>query len=246
MYRYILIFLLFPFYSEAQSDTSAYQGQIRMLQLDYGFHQPIGDLNERFGFFNSFGGGFAVLTKNDFQFQLGANFFFGNRVETDVLSELRADSGLLIGGDGRDALSFLRMRGAKFKFMAGKIFRTNLKNRNGLKVMFGFAHQSNWIRIQDDSRSLTQISGDYIYGYDRLASGFSLEEFIGYQVLGKNSRLNFYAGLEASQSFNSFRRKFNFGEPSLYGKKTLDIILGIRVGVMITFYNFEAPEEIYY
>jgi len=246
MLRFLLFFLILPFLSKAQTDTTAYYGQIRMLELEYGFHQPIGDLNARFDFFSSVGGGISVLTKNDIQFQLGANLFFGNRVDQDVLSELRTESGLIIGSDGRDAAVFLRMRGAKYKFMVGKIFRTNELNRNGLKVMLGLGHQSNWTRIQDDSQSLTQASGDYIYGYDRLASGFSLEQFVGYQALAKNSNLNFYAGLEASQSFNSFRRKFNFGEPDLFGKKSLDIILGVRIGVMLTFYNFEAPEEIYY
>ncbi len=205
------------------------------------------DLADRFGLFGTIGTGISVLNKQNYQFGINTQFYFGNRVKEDVLENLRTSEGLIIGSDGRDAIVFLRMRGIDFSGSVAKTYALKPNSRSGIKLGFGLGYSMYWIRIQDDSRSLTQASGDYKFGYDRKVGGISLNQFVGYQRIGKNKRLNFYAGLNFKESFTKSLRNFNFGvDPSEFKSSRLDLNLGLQVGMMLVFYKFDKSEEIYY
>lgn len=224
-------------------------GNVLQVQLAYGAQMPGGDLADRFGYNFSIEGGLEWMTaKGNWTLGLHGQYLFGNRVKTDVLAALRTDEGYIIGNDRSPADIFLRERGLYLGLRAGKLIPLGGANaRSGIKVAIGAGLLQHRIRIQKDPlRSVPQLQGDYRAGYDRLTNGPALHQFIGYQLLSRDGRINLYAGLEFFQAFTQNRRLVNFdtrtGEPG----NRLDLLSGLRLGWILPFYSGKEADEIYY
>lgn len=163
-----------------------------LVHLGYGFHFPGGDLADRFGNAGTLGGGVDFIFKNNFFAGIDGHYLYGTNVKEDPLEPIRTDSGFIIGNDLGIASVVLRERGYYLGGQVGKIFTFGGQKRAGLRVTVGGGWLLHKIRVQDDARSLTQITGDYGKGYDRLTSGIALNEFLGYQFLGKSRTVNFF------------------------------------------------------
>lgn len=249
---YFILILLLIFcsgYSQqiAKSDTDSYSGKIHIIEFNYGQMVPLADLNDRFGRFNTIGSSVGILFKNNIELGLKGSIFYGRNVKEDVFQNLRNDQGIITGADGIDALLFLRMRGAHIGLQASKILPRNKDTRSGIKIGLGAGILWHKIRLQDDSRSVAQLLQDYQYGYDRLSVGFAVNQFVGYQILAKNQTLNFIFGFDIVESFTKNIRPYNFsGTEEFHNSTRLDVGIGIKVGFMMTFYQFDTPEEIFY
>jgi hypothetical protein len=231
----------------AQEETEAYGDNIYLVEFNFGYTLPLADLNDRFGGFNSVGSSVGLLLKNNVQLEVRGNLLFGNRVKEDVLFNLRNDVGIITGVLGNEAMVLLRKRGGKIGTRINKVFTTKEDSRSGLKLGIGAGLLYHRIRVQDDSRSAEQINGAYEFGYDRLSSGLFLDQFIGYQFVAKDQRLNFVLGVDVFQAMTKNRRSFDFsGDPDVLTEDRLDIGLGFKAGFMLSFYQFNQPEEIFY
>ena len=242
------VFLTFSTY--AQEDYDAFnKGNALIFKLGFGAHLPGGDLADRFDVPTSIGSGVEFITSQS-NWIIGAdyNFFFGNRVNEDVLAPLRTDQGQLIANDRSIADIQLRMRGFYAGMHVGKLFGIGLKNpRSGIRVSLGAGVLQHKIRIQDDPfKSVPQLSGEYKKGYDRLTNGFTITESIGYQILSKDKRVNLFLGFELTQAFTQNRRDFNFDTREKDDTPRLDLLSGFRVSWMLPFYFGKEADEIYY
>lgn len=236
----------FPEHAEQPTDDGINsKSRAFLVHLAYGTHLPGADFAERFGRSNTIGGGIDFLMKNNVFIGVDGHYLFGQKVKEDVLAPITTDSGLIVGNNMTPAQVVLRQRGQYLGGQIGKIFTFGAKQRAGLRVVVGAGVLRHKIRVQDDAGTLTQLTGEYAKGYDRLTGGLALNQFLGYQFLGKTRTINFFAGLEFNQGFTKSLRDWDFAEKKkLEGTRT-DLRWGIRVGWTMPIY-FKKTAEIYY
>jgi hypothetical protein len=215
-----------------------------LLHLMFGLHTSAGDLADRFGPDGSFGLGLEYLTKNNFILGAEGHYFFGSAVNEDPLAILRTPEGSIIGKDRLLASVVLRKRGYYFGGTVGRLFAFNDK-RSGIRLTLGAGLLRHWIRIQDDNNSVTELTGEYKKGYDRLTGGLALNQFVGWQSLAGDRRSNWLIGLEFNEGFTNTLRDWDFSEMRKLDEKRLDIRIGLRVAWTLPFYQGK-PEEIFY
>lgn len=225
------------------------KGNAFIFQIAYGFQWPAADLSDRFGMNNQVGLGTEFMTeKSNLIFGIESSYLFGDRVKTDVLAGLRIAEGFLIGNDRAIADIQLRQRGFYLGGMAGKLIPISAKEpRSGIRLTLGAGLLQHKIRIQDDpQRVVASLTDTYKKGYDRLSNGLAFQAFSGYQMLSKDRRINFYAGLEVCLGFTQNRRSFNFDTRTQDLNVYQDVLFGIRAGWMIPVYTGKAAREIFY
>jgi hypothetical protein len=215
-----------------------------LLHLGLGAHLPGADLDTRFGTSGTLGGGVERISERNFFIGLEGHYLFGPTVDEDPLANLRTAEGYIIGNDRSLASVVLRQRGWYAGATLGKLFTLG-KSRSGLRISLGGGWLQHKIRIQDDTQSVTQLTGDYKKGYDRLTAGPALQQFIGWQQLGAKRRNNFMIGLEFNQGFTNTRREWDFELGRKLDQQRLDLRFGIRASWTIPFYTGNA-ETIYY
>ncbi len=218
-----------------------------LFHVSYAFQLPGGDLADRFGSSFSLGGGLEYLFPSNWIAGISGQYFFGSEVKTDVLASLRTPEGFIYGNDKSVADIQLRQRGFYAGALLGRLIPLSRTNpRAGLRLTLGGGLLQHRIRIQEDPLSgVPQLAGDYKQGYDRLSDGFSLQQFIGYQLLSPDGLLNFYAGIELTQAFTQNRRPFHFDTREAETDRRTDLLFGLRLGWILPFYLRKA-NEIYY
>lgn len=249
---YLWLFFLLPLSATAQEygEFDLNRGNGILFNLSYAYHTPGGDFGKRFGDHFSVGSGLEFITdRGNWLFGMGMNFYFGNQVSENPLSGLQNDQGGIIGNNRGYADIQLRMRGFYAGAHIGKLIPLGFSNpRSGLRVTVSAGLLQHKIRIQDDPLSFVpQLDDQYKKGYDRLSNGLAFTEFIGYQLLSTNKRINFFAGFEFTQGLTMSRREFDFATRQQDTAQRLDLNAGFRVGWILPFYvGQRASEEIYY
>lgn len=231
----------------AQSWEGSNSGKAILLNFGYAPQIPLGDLDDRFGL--NFAPEVAVdfITDNNWLIGLQGMYIFGSNVEEDVLAGLRTESGDIIGNDRDPADILLRERGWYMGLRFGRLIGLFEDNpRSGIRLHLGAGLLQHRIRIQEDPfRAVPQIEGEYLKGYDRLTNGLALHQFVGYQVIGKNTGINITAGFEFYEGFTQNRRSFNFDTRMADTSDRLDILAGFRFSFTLPFYLGNA-EDVYY
>lgn len=247
----ILFFVLFVWQVQLLPAQVGAQnlGEGLLINLSYAYQIPSADLSSRFG--NNFNLGLNteyITSKSNLIFGLEGSFIFGNQVKTDVIANLRTPEGWILANDGTVAEILLRQRGFYIGGLVGKIFSLSKSNpRSGIRITLGAGLLQHKIRIQDDpTRDVSALSDVYKEGYDRLTNGLALNQFIGYQLLSQNRRINFYIGLELTEGFTRSRRNFNFDTREAENQNRFDFLYGFRAGWVLPFYFGEGSDEIFY
>ncbi|MFT6335586.1 MAG: hypothetical protein ACI86M_001344 [Saprospiraceae bacterium] len=255
MYRKILFFILLfssvSVYSQrtdkSVEEESFFNMGMKNLSFGYGLEFPIGDLADRYSDNFKFTLGAERITKNNWIFGIEFAFMFGDTVKEDPLAQLRLTNNELLGADNAYADVFQRGRGAFLGINVGKIITFNEKSRSGLRVTGAIGILAHKIRIIDESRSLPQIEGDYLKGYDRLTRGIALREFVGYQHISEDKRINFYIGLEFTQGFTKHVRSIDFDtglapDPS----SRFDGLVSLKAAWVLPFFDDYVDEQVFY
>jgi hypothetical protein len=246
----VFLFIISLSALKAQKDAfSENKGSSLLAKISVGFHTPGGHLQDRFGNGMSLGGGLDIITnKGNWIFGGEFNYFIGTEVKQDVLASLRNEQGQIIGNDRIYADIQLRERGFYTGLLMGKLFIIPSKEkRSGIRVTAGGGILQHKIRIQDDPvRQVPQLLGEYRKGYDRLTNGFALNEYIGYQILSNDGKINFTAGFEFTQGFTQNRRTMNFDTMSADTTKRVDLLYAFRITWVLPFYFGKGTESIFY
>ena len=245
--RLYFLFILFPVTCFLHAQEPADPGILA--DFSYAAQLPGGDLSDRFGYNFSAGIGASYITSGkSWIFGLETHFLFGDQIKEDVLATLRTPEGFLIGNDKSFTEILLRQRGLYVGANIGKIISLLPGNpRSGIRWSLGIGLLQHKIRIQDDPiRVVPQIAGEYKKGYDRLTNGLTIKEFIGYQHLDPNRRINFYAGFEFYQGFTRSRRSFQFDIRKQNDENRLDLLAGFRIGWILPFYFHPKDRDIFY
>jgi hypothetical protein len=249
-----LTLLAFALTANAQGRRHIYQqprsneGSVLLLNFSYGLQYPGGDMADRFGKNFITGVGVDYYTKTNWILGVQGDFLFGKEVKTDVLAHLRGESGFVYSDDAGIADIKLRERGLMLNAHIGKVFPLSGANtRSGIKLQLGGGFLGHKIRIQDEPNVyVSAVSGDNKKGYDRLANGPVLTEYIGYQFIANNRLINFSIGAEFAQGFTKGRRSFNFDTRSPGLEDRMDLLYGLRLTWTLPLFIGENPDEINY
>ncbi len=252
MYRFFSV-LLFSFIFSAltaqMDEFSENKGNAVLAKVSFAGQMPGGNLQDRFGNSLSFGLGADIIT-NDKNWILGLEGFyiFGTQVKEDVLASLRTPQGEIIGNDRSYADIQLRERGYYVGLLAGKMFIIPSKEkRSGVRVTVGGGLMQHKIRIQDDPvRQVPQLLGEYRKGYDQLSNGLALNQYIGYQMLSNDGKINFTAGFEFTQGFTKNRRNYSYNLMAQDTTDRMDLLYTFRVTWILPFYFGRGTDEIFY
>lgn len=219
-----------------------------LLNLGYGIFNSGGDLSDRFGNGFAFDAGAAFLPANsNFEFGVRVNFGFGSEVKEDVLNDLRTRDGFIIGNQREPADIQLRQRQFFIGPSVGYTFRIGENQRAGINLRTSIGYFSHRIKIQDDVvQGVAPLVDENIAGYDRLTGGPAFYQFVGYQILGVDRRINFYLGADILAGFTKPLRDFDVlsGAPLPDDART-DLALGVRAGIVVPIYIGEGREIFY-
>jgi hypothetical protein len=219
-----------------------------MFYITYAYQMNSGDISKRFGSNSSVGGGFQFKTKHNWMFGVEYNYLFGGRVkdEASILSNISTSDGFVITSSGEYAAIHYNQAGYNMSLKFGKIFPVLNPNPNsGIMVTLQPGFLQHRIKIVNPNNTAPQLEGDYKKGYDEMANGISLTEFVGYYYMGNRRLYSFYAGFEFTQAFTKFRRDYNFNTMSRDTEQKHDFFYSFRVGWLIPLYK-RAPAGYYY
>lgn len=235
--------LLFSSISKAQKDSAI---TIPLLGVHFSAQLPFGDLADRFG--NSFtaGANFLVKTSTNWLLGLEASYLFGGQVKENVLEQLTNPDGFVTDNEGYPANLRISQRGLLLGLCFGKLIPIHSGNANsGLVFTIGGGYIQHKVHLYDASQRVAAIGGDLVKGYDRLTSGFSLSQFVGYMYIGRKRVSNFYGGFEFYEAFTQSVRKLNYSSGLPDTGKRQDVLMGFRVGWILPLYK-KAPDDFYF
>lgn len=243
--RLSLLFLLVliaisPVFAQ-KSEVEKEPMNISLVQIGAGFHLPAADLAVKFGPSASIGLGYQFKMKSNWQIGIESNFFFGSEVKNDsLLYKLSTGSPgneLIINKQGTLSDLQISERGYNIQMTIGKVLPLFGPNQNsGLLIKLGGGFMEHWIRIEGDEQDVSYLDEEMKKGYDELTNGFNLYQFIGYQHLSNNQKINYYVGLESYQLFSKNRRGFNYNTRSAQDESRTDILYGIKIGWTLPLY----------
>ncbi len=252
-FKFLLSILLISSILQAQSRSKDNHGLALNCNIGLLGQLSGGDLKARFGNNNAFSVGAELMTERG-NWILGGEYSYlaGKTVKEDPLVPLYniidPDQGSKIYGSDFQATDvFLRQRGFWAGAYVGKLipFSAN-HHRTGLRVTLGVGHFQHKIRLQDDTRSIIQFDSPYSKGYDRLTGGLYISEFVGYQILSANRRINFTVGFDFMQGFTKSMRDWDWDKKSKDTTAKKDYLKGLRMTWTLPFYIGEKVEQIYY
>jgi len=211
------------------------------------FDMPGADMAKRFGASYRFGPSLFYKTKSNWMIGAKGDFIFGNRIREDSLMyNIATSEGAFIDKEGLLRNVGLFERGYLVGLQAGKIFSFgSVKSDKGLLLMTGVGFIQHRIRIVDKNSDLYQIAGAYKKGYDRLANGWYLEQFAGYNHFSSNALINYHIGFSLMAGFTAGRRDYLYDVMRPGTDKRIDLLFGIRGGWYIPMFRGKS-EDVYY
>lgn len=209
-----------------------------MIHFDYAYQFPAADMADRFNSNSDIGFGALYKTRNNWLLGVDGQFLFGGTVKEDFASNVRTSEGFVLGANGFYAELDIRQQGVMAMGRLGKIFsKTGAANPNsGFMFLFGVGYFQHKIQIENRDNNIAQFQGDYRKGYDRLTSGLTFSQFIGYTHMSLNRRINFFIGIEAIQGFTQGRRSTEFNTQADGTSSRTDILFGPKIGWIFPIY----------
>ncbi len=214
---------------------SEYRNSV-LLCFNYSRLLHSGDISKRFGNSNALGFSAAYKFGKNFQIQAGINTIFGSRVkENGAFDTIIGNGGYLVNVNGNYSEVKQYLRGYSWHVDFGKIIPVNKYDQNsGILLSAGLGFMQHKIKYTFPRTVLPQLEGEYAKGYDKLTNGLMLRGFLGYQRIDPKAMLNFIAGVEYLHGITKNRRSYNFDTRQAETATRNDIMLGLKIGFMIS------------
>ncbi|MEQ8908491.1 MAG: hypothetical protein RIC95_04835 [Vicingaceae bacterium] len=243
-----LLCLCFGTISLAQDSSQVSAESIPYIRFQYGYLNPGGDFEDRYGISHQVGGALGIKLASNWQFEIEGMYHFGGNVKTrGFLNDIINEAGDVIDSDGELIKLVYELRGLSIYASAGKVFPWLSTNPNsGVMIQAGIGYLQHRTKVDYRDGDVFQLSDEMLKGYDRLHTGISSRQFVGYQYFGKRNLLNFYLGFEVQQGFTKNRRKYNYDTRSFDTEQKLDLLYGFRFGWTIPFRSRTSDEFYYY
>jgi hypothetical protein len=258
---FTVLFLLVTISAAAQNNDKLF-GPVATGESKHGFilnangslDFPAGDMAKRFG--TSYRVGPALLYKTTSNWLIGAKFDFilGGTVKQDSLminirdkySNYNTHIYEFINGSGQRIGVPVHERGYAVGLSAGRIFTFNKQHPNdGLTLLASAGFIQHKINIFDKDKSVQQLRGAYLKGYDRLTNGGFVEAYAGYSHFSKSRLVNFTIGFDALFGFTQGRRDYLFDVMHADNQQRMDILYGLRGGWFIPIFKRKSEEMMF-
>jgi hypothetical protein len=241
----ILILLCFTVEAQIYERTDQRPGTI--IGIHYGRGAPLGDMAARFGDHNALGLSPGYMTSSGWVYGLTARYFWGARVKDNIASNLFTSEGFIIGNNQGPVTFKTRERGGSGLFSLGKIFDLDPGvGRTGIRTELGVGMMWHRVRLQDDTRSATQILDPYHKGYDRLTGGMAGSIDISFQFMEADRGLNFNIGVNYLFASTESWRGYNYDTRSADTDRRYDGMITAYVAFILPIYRSTDSSNIYY
>jgi hypothetical protein len=223
-----------------------------LIHVELGTGLPGGELKVRFGPHGQLSGGYSVVLPSHWILGVEAAYGYGRRVKSDPLSSLRDAAGDIIAKDGSqgvDAITERLWMLPTLKF--GKMLM--LKKRvhgNDWEHALMLRAGATWLQykygINSVSNDISQLDGDRIKGYDRLASGpGGLLEATYFLQAPRGTYGLFIKGQYLMASTQS-RRAYDFNLARATTGTLRASIFSVQLGLALTLFALDEKEFFYY
>ena len=228
-----------------EANKYLFSNKIFNLQFLYNYHIPKGDFAKTYGNYSTIGFGGLLKTKDNWMISGEASYLFGSDIkELDILNNLISSGGYISSTGGSPGNYSVNMRGFTSYVGVGRLFAINKRNMNtGFMVKGSLGFIQHKINFVSQERNIPQLDENYAKGYDRLSSGLSINEFVGYFHQSQNRLINFYIGVEFMQAQTYNRRGYNYDQMSYDSNKKSDFSTSFRFGWMIPIYLNTKEED---
>ncbi|MEZ5016467.1 MAG: hypothetical protein R2800_05390 [Flavipsychrobacter sp.] len=208
------------------------------------FDIPAADMADRFGASYRIGGQVLYKLKSNWVVGPKVDFILGDRIREDsLMSNIRDEYGNFLNQDGEKMGVATFQRGYMIGLQVGKIINlSKTSSDNGILVMTSVGFMQHKINIFDRDKTIPQLRGDYLKGYDRLTNGLFVEQFVGYTYFANNGLVNFNIGLDIAAGFTKLRRDYQYDLMRGDNSSRLDILFGIRGGWYIPIFKRKSEE----
>ncbi len=208
---------------------------------------PGADMAKSYGFSSGIGGGVGYKTKNNWVFETGGTFIFGNKINNDPLDSISNTNGQITNMYGDQAQIYLSLRGFYIAASAGKIITTSFGNKNsGILLKAGAGFMQHKIFIDNVGNNAPQVLGDYAKGYDRMCNGLAISQTIGWQNFSDNKGMHYFIGFEFTQGFTKNQRSWDFATRQKIDKQRLDMLYALKVAWFVPINKRQATKYYYY
>ena len=219
-----------------------------VISFNGNFDIPAGDMAKRFGLSYRVGPSVFYKTKTNWVIGAKGDFIFGDRIkEEGFLSNVRDQNESVLPFNGLKAGVNIFERGYMVGLQAGKIINTSKTNPdNGILLLTSAGFIQHKILIATKKAGpLPQLEGEYKKGYDRLANGIFVEQFVGYTHFANNGLINFNIGLDVMAGFTQGRRDFLYDVQKPGNENRFDMLFGVRGGWYIPLFKRKS-EDIFF
>lgn len=225
-----------------------------LITVDGAFDVPAADMAKRFGDNYRIGPAILFKTKRNFVFGAKCDFILGNVVRQDSLMINIRDrySGQsthlyeFINNSGERIGVPVYERGYIIGLQFGKIFALDKEHPDdGLVVLASAGFIQHKIDIYDKDKSVPQLLGPYLKGYDRLTNGSFAELYAGYALFSRSEFLNFTIGLDALFGFTQGRRDYLFDVMHADTESRLDILYGVRASWFLPVFKKKSEDLLF-
>lgn len=215
-----------------------------IVSVNGNFDMPGGDMADRFGASYRIGLAVHYKLKNNWMYGVRFDFLNGNKIkEPGLFSGITDNQGTFFNLDGQRLAVNKYERGYLVGIQLGRVFNwSKTSSDNGILCLTSIGFMQHKILIQDKSESIISLRGDYRKGYDRLANGVYLEQYIGYLFLSNNGLINFHLGVDFLAGFTEGRRDFWYDVRRPGNEKRFDILFGIRGGWCVPLFKRKSEE----
>ena len=207
----------------------------------YMYHLPFGGISQQYGANSNVGFNFNIKLANNITLGAEGQFMFGSQYKDfTVLGNMVTSGGFIIGGGNSIETLELEGRGGNFFVEVGKIFPLNTKNKNnGLHIKGGVGYLFYSVYNTADVRSVTQLSGEYFNGYNRLESGLSINSFFGYTLYSKSKLVNGSIGIQMIYTSTKFQGVIDYSTGMSPDQSSrASFFVGPKIGMTIVLKRF--------
>lgn len=255
-YLFLLLVSCAPLLISAQEETGSDKRKKKnfepntaiLIAPTYTAQFPFGNMGDRFGFNNLIGLNLSYKIKKNWIIGLDGNFLFGTKVREDyVLDKISTSTGQFIGTDNSLIKVRGQERGGVLKVVVGKIIPFSEKYPDaGLMLQTGLGFIQHKIAIDVRENLLPQLNKTYRKGYDRMANGFVMSQFIGGAFMERKKFYSFYGGFQVDVAFTEGRRAYDFFNQAPLNDKRIDVFVGFKLGWVIPIFLQASEKEYYY
>jgi hypothetical protein len=258
---FTLLFVLFAVSAGAQDKEKLFGTGVKkerkkgfIINANGDFDIPGADMAKRFGYDYRIGPAILYKTTGNWLFGAKCDFIFGGIVRQDSLMVNIRDK---YSGQSNNLYEFINNngerigvpvfeRGYAIGLQVGKIISfSKLHPDNGLVLLGSAGFMQHKINIYDKDKSVAQLTGQYLKGYDRLTNGSYGEAYVGYIYFARNGFTNFTLGLDALFGFTQGRRNYLYDVMRTDTKQRLDILFGVRGGWFIPIFRKKSDEMMF-